>query len=116
MYFAFFIENKHFETKTFVAARLNEILPLKQLSPKQTQPHKIHQPVTRTSIQTSTSAESYIPFEMSVPTIYTEFNRELSCFCNIFMPHFGHSESKLAFSLFPHCGESGMKTPPWTTG
>lgn len=29
---------------------------------------------------------------------------------------FGQSEIKLAFSVFPHCSESGMRTPLWRTG
>lgn len=30
-------------------------------------------------------------------------------------PFFGQSEIKLALSVSPHCGESGMSTPPWTS-
>lgn len=56
--------------------------------------------------------------------MYTAFNRKLFVgLCNIFKvlyctgaPFFGQSEIKLAFSVFPHCGESSMRTPLWRTG
>lgn len=69
----------------------------------------------------STYSVTRITFEI---TVYTAFNRELFFgLCNIFTvlyctgaPLFGQSEIKLAFSVFPHCGESSMRTPLWRAG